>query len=286
MLDLRYVNALSNVAHAHVGPDSEESTHVQRTDIRAIESSGYPGPEAFREAVLERLAAHALKSGGAAHDINNPCASVTANLSYLALRAEDLAAQSETVQDETVKARIREIYEELKEITEESSDAMKRIAAIARGLGQPKLRLVASEEEPATLDLAEIAGRATRLVSQCTAAEIQLEFSGDPARVAIPHDLAAELILDLIVAALEDGNGDSSGAPVAVLVNTDTKNAHPVLSVTRRGQSQRCPSIHTILKKSSALSQRFGGALSVQSDGSGQYTIEARFAARPSLLPV
>lgn len=273
---------MTNVARAHFGPDTEEATHVERAEIKAVEPTGYPGPDAFREAVLERLAAHALRSGGAAHDINNPCASVTANLSYLALRAEDLATQSETVQDETVRAGLKEIYDELKEVTEESSDAMKRIAEIARGLGQPKLRLVAGEEPAAVLDLSEVASRATRLVAQCTAPEVRLEFRGDPARVAMPTDVASELVLDLIVAALEDGNGDSSGAPIDVMVSTCRQAAADghtaaVISVRRTGLSISRPTVDGALKKPAALVAGLRGTLSMTSNDDGAYTIEARF---------
>lgn len=248
---------------------------IHQSRLRAVEDDGFDPRAQFREQVLQRLSAHALRTGGAAHDINNPCASVTANLSYLALRADDLANEASAMGDDAAKARLMEISSEFKEVTTESSDAMKRIVEISRGLCQPDLR---RSRVKSVVDVSEHVRRAVRLVMQC-APDIHIQCRGDTIHVEFPPTDLGDMVLEMLVAALEDGAPDADGQPISLNIEMLENDGNGVLKVTRHGPSQGTPTIEGELARGVDIACSNDASITVESSDT-QYAIAAQFAPR------
>jgi len=80
--------------------------------------------------LLLRLMMRAIDHAELSHEINNACASVAANLTYIGIQCKTLLESNESSTD-----ALKETYTEFTEISEESLDAIRRVT---KSLGQPQ----------------------------------------------------------------------------------------------------------------------------------------------------
>lgn len=130
------------------------STFSDITERRAFEA---------RLAVSDRLAAMGTLTAGIGHEINNPLAFITANLTYIGAELDDAAALSDAGRMQEVRAAVQE--------AREGADRLRRIVAemrtLARGDGRNRLvdlnRIAQSAARPVISELRTRARVTTRL---------------------------------------------------------------------------------------------------------------------------
>ena len=260
----------SNVAEL-LDPGGHEEQPPRFEMIEGID----PARETFRRTVRDRLAALTLRTGGAAHEINNPCASVTANLSYLTLRAEDMQAQLELLASGDIKAALSEVHKDLCEVVQESTEALRRIADLTRSLAQPSLRHTRRSEAIAPVDVGPIARRAVRLLGQCV--DVQIMYRGDSTQITAPSSVICDLVLNMLIAGLEDGTeGRRTRTPTTVEVEAFNDGGEHVIKVTRQGSTSFAPRLEVELTEAGRLIDLLEGDLDVHSISRTSYAIIAR----------
>jgi signal transduction histidine kinase len=130
------------------------STFSDITERRAFEA---------RLAVSDRLAAMGTLTAGIGHEINNPLAFITANLTYIGAELDDVAALSDAGRMQEIRAAVQE--------AREGADRLRRIVAemrtLARGDGRNRLvdlnRIAQSAARPIISELRTRARVTTRL---------------------------------------------------------------------------------------------------------------------------
>jgi signal transduction histidine kinase len=234
-----------------------------------------PARETFRRTVRDRLAALTLRTGGAAHEINNPCASVTANLSYLKLRAEDMQAQLDVLATGDIKTALTEVHKDLCEVVTESAEALRRIADLTRSLAQPSLRHTRRSEAIIPVDVGPIARRAVRLLGQCV--DVQVMYRGDSTQITAPASVICDLVLNLLIAALEDGTeARRPHSTTTVEVEAFSDGDEHVIKVTRQGSTSFAPRVDVELTEAARLIELVDGEVNVQTISRTSYSIVAR----------
>ena len=271
-----------NTAERLTGP---EPTTLRPVRIHpSAEMTETVARKAYRQRVLERLARHALRAGGAAQDIHNPCASVTANLSYLELRAGDLDARIAEVQDTHVGAQVRSICEDIREVARESGVAMRRIADVTRRLILVEHKSPDGAEGEGT-ELGALVRRAVRLLAPYTDG-IPLTSRGETVDVTLKSGVVSELVLEVIIAGLEDGVAPSDRRrPCAVNIEISRQadgdsGARAIMKVTRRGPLGSPPRLDGVFAMANDIAQRHGGDINVHDTVGDAYVVTLAIPAK------
>src|SRR5256885_3518039 len=152
----------------------------------------------------ERTASLGTLSAGIAHEINNPLASVVANLALLAEQLPELAKKPALVTD-------------LKEAVAEAQRGADRVAQIVRGL---KVFSRGDDERRRILDLAPIADSALRLVANELRhrARVLREFKPSPPVEASEAHLVQVFVNLVLNAAQSIPEGDADNNEISVSI--------------------------------------------------------------------
>jgi PAS domain S-box-containing protein len=260
----------------------------------------------------ERLAAMATLAGGIAHELNNPLASVLANVE-LALESVDVAtAEADTLRKALVEARdgakrVGDIVRTMKllargdttrrelvdvnETVEQSlrltSNAIRYRARLVRDLadvghvdGNPFLlaQVFASllVNAAQALPVESAASNEIRVSSRRTGDDVVVEVADNGA--GIPDDLQAH-IFEPFFTTKDVGGGMGLGLAIAVGIVTSLGGKISVTSTVGRG------SLFRVILPAAARSAR-SPAPAAPSDGGGRPLARAAIAARPRLLVI
>jgi signal transduction histidine kinase len=175
------------------------------------------------QAETERLASLGTLAAGVAHEINNPLAYVTANLSYV---AQHLASTEPSEQGQ------------LRAALAEARDGCERIRAIVRDL--QLLSRDTREDEGATVDVRRVLDSSANIV----AAEVRVRARlvkqyGEVPRVAANASRLGQILLNLILnAAQAIPEGDPSKHEVRLITSTGSKG-DAVIEVEDTGEGIR-----------------------------------------------
>ncbi len=246
-------------------PELEPGRPSRPPHLRALDGIASPARRAFRSKVMERFVTQAVRTGRTAHEVNNATASLSANLSYLTMRLEELAQLAPGA-----GAELEALRQDLMEVVDDCDRAVLRIGSLTHALAEPDLR-TPSEAPPAAVDLGETVRRLAPLLAGCTH-DIALRVSGAGAPARGNEASISQLALELALTALEDGR--AHGAPVPVELEAVSDREAPCLRVRRTGPSEAPPRLDVELAPAARLARLSGGRLEVHPDAEG-YTLLA-----------